>query len=170
VIAFGFQCQVAIAHRLDEILQAALITVEPDAILIELNLTPGVETFPSLLPLLDLNGDGTLSDLETEAYADLVRFDLSLQLDESPLVLSLAQRRFPSVAELGVGLGTIHLEFSARLKSLPLGQHELRFLNRHRPDQSSYLVNALVPKAKALQVICQHRNVNQSQSRIRVKV
>jgi len=166
LIAGWLQPPVAQAHRLDELLQAALISLEPDAIGLELNLTPGVETAPALLSQLDLDHDGILSAAEASVYAHLVGSEISLNLDDRALSLKLVDSQFPTLAEISTGLGTIHLELSAAVAGIPAGSHELRFQNQHRPDLSIYLVNAVMPKTDAVQVTGQVRNDNQSQSRI----
>ena len=166
LVSLWLQPLTARAHRLDEYLQAALISIEPDTLGVELNLTPGVETFSRLLPQLDADQDGRLSELEMDAYAHRVGTELSLRIDGHPLVMKVGDRQFAPLADLRSGLGGIQLEFSAPLPPIPAGPHEVQFENRHRPDLSVYLVNAILPRSPAVQVVRQNRNENQSQSRI----
>jgi hypothetical protein len=166
LVALWVQPPTARAHRLDELLQAAFITIEPDGIRLELNLTPGVESFSTLLPLLDLDHDGDVSAVETEAYADLIRSELSLRLDERPLVLQVTDSQFSPLAEFRTGLGTVHLKLSATGGTLTTGSHELLFHNRHLANLSVYLVNAVMPRSPKVQVQRQVRNTNQSEVRV----
>ncbi len=154
------------AHRLDELLQATLVGIEPDAVRLELNLTPGVESFPVLLALLDLDHDRQISQVEGETYANRIRSELHLDLDGHPLALQAAGSQFPPLEELRAGLGTLRFMLRAELPPLVAGPHELRYQNRHLPDQSVYLVNAVRPQSPALQVTGQLRNTNQSECRL----
>ena len=158
----------AAAHRLDEILQTSFLDIRPDAIRIELNLTPGVSSFRALQSLLDVNQDGQVSPIEAEAYADLVRSQLSLQLDEGALALRVTQWEFPNLTELQDGTGIIRFEMVATFPAMRAGPHEIRFANHHLPTSSVYLVNALQPETSLLTVQRQSRNEVQSQSRIQV--
>ncbi len=154
------------AHRTDELLQASLITIEPEAVQLELNLTPGVESLPSVLAVLDSDHDGRISSAEGETYADRVRSDLRLQLDGRALSLRGAGCQLPTLEDLRAGVGTLRLIVRAELPSLASGPHEVQYENRHRPEQSVYLVNAVVPRSPAVQVTGQARSANQSETRI----
>ena len=56
------------AHRLDEYLQAARVAVTPRAVVVHLDLTPGVSLAADVISLLDRDGDGRVSPIEAEAY------------------------------------------------------------------------------------------------------
>ena len=71
----------ALAHRLDEYLQATLVTVEPGAIRLQINLTPGVAVAQKVLAHIDLNRDGVISTNEAATYAQSLGRDLTLRLD-----------------------------------------------------------------------------------------
>ncbi|SRR5258708_7873004 len=133
------------AHGLDEYLQAALISLEPDSVSVELNLTPGVAVFGSVFALIDLDGDGTISSAEQRAYANRVLGDVSLILDGRPQVLTLSGIQVPPAEQMRAGFGTIRLVLGARFESLPRGPHEVHFENHHRPEIGAFLANALVP-------------------------
>ena len=154
------------AHRVDELLQATLVSLEPDAVRLELNLTPGVESFPALLALLDLDNDGQISKVEGESYANRLRSELHLDLDDHTLALRSTGHQIPSLEDLRTGLGRLRFQLQAGLPPLAVGPHELTYQNRHLPERSVYLVNAVLPQSPALQVIGQIRNTNQSESRI----
>src|SRR6266436_4802787 len=97
------------AHRLDEYLQAALISLEPDSVTVELNLTPGVAVFSKVLSLMDADGDGEISPAEQRTYSNRVVSDVSLVVDSRPQVLALTGAQFPPAEQMRAGLGTIRL-------------------------------------------------------------
>ena len=151
----------AFAHRLDEYLQATLFTVERDHIAISMRLTPGVEVFGKVLAAIDTRGDGVVSNAKRQAYAEIVRRDLSLSIDGSPLPLRLVDFTFPTLEEMKQGLGEIVLRFDVPMP--PIGaRRRLVFENHHLPAISAYMANCLVPSDPSIRVIAQDRNVNQS--------
>lgn len=154
------------AHRTDEYLQATLVDIEPGFIRLDISLTPGVETYSTVGPLLDRDNDGELSRKEAAAYAELVRRDLKLSLDGQPLELELQRHQFSILPELRDGTGSIHLELKAWLKGAGYTNHLLSFCNHHLPAISVYLVNAVVPDSPEIQMGRQLRSTNQNEYRI----
>src|SRR5277367_1410168 len=73
------------AHRLDEYLQATMISVEKDHVQAVMRLTPGVAVSSFVLASIDTNSDGAISDVERRAYAERVLRDVSLKLDGQAL-------------------------------------------------------------------------------------
>src|SRR5579862_2598883 len=67
VIAFS---STALAHRLDEYLQATLVTIDPVEIRFQINLTPGVEVADEVLDQVDRDHDGVISTNEASAYCE----------------------------------------------------------------------------------------------------
>ena len=61
------------------------------------------------------------------------------------------------------GEGTIRLQSAATLPRLSSGFHQLLFRNRHHPDRSVYLANALVPGSNAVAVTAQRRDRDQTE-------
>jgi hypothetical protein len=151
----------ASAHRLDEYLEATLLSVESDRIEASVRLVPGVAVSSAVIASIDTNSDGTISDAEQQAYAQRVARDLYLSVDGRPLALRLASVSFPTVDEMEQGVGEIQLDFTAEL---PRGSasRRLSFENRHRSDIAVYLVNCLAPRDKAIHISAQSRNENQS--------
>ena len=151
----------AAAHRLDEYLQAATISVEKDRVRAELRLTPGVAVFPIVLASIDTDADGVISEAEQRAYAERVLRDLSLAVDGERLVLRLVSLKFPGIDEMKQGLGEIPIEFDA---DLPRGGGERRlvFENHHQRRIAAYLVNCLVPRDPDIRITAQKRNYEQS--------
>jgi len=154
------------AHRLDEYLQATLVLIEPGVIRLQINLTPGVAVAEQVLALIDRDRDGVISTNEAAAYAEQVRHDLALRLDERPLELKFTTSELPPPGELRTGLGIIQLEYVAAPYQFAPGAHELAFENRHQTNLSVYLFNASLAKSSAIQITRQTRNDNQSVGRI----
>jgi hypothetical protein len=144
---------VADAHRLDEYLQATLISVTPDGIDLEIQLTPGVAMLPAWMTVIDEDRDGRISLREERAYVDRVAREVELRVDGVPAPLSLVESNFPTLDAMREGLGTIVIKLRTALRG-----HELRFENRHLPQVSAYLVNCLADPSNALVVGRQRRD------------
>jgi hypothetical protein len=157
---------IASAHRLDECLQATLVAIAPDSLRLEINLTPGVDVANQVLSLIDPDGDGVISASESAAYAERVKRDLQLRVDQHDVSLTLTASQFPEVDEMRSGFGIIQLEFTATPATLEGGAHQISFENHHQPSASVYLFNATKPKSDAVKIIRQTRNRNQSQGEI----
>jgi hypothetical protein len=151
----------ALAHALDEYVQAALVSVERDRIALSLRLVPGVAIVEQVLPLLDTNCDGTISEGESRAYARGLITELRLTLDGKPLALRLANVQMPPLPGLREGLGAIHINLEAAGASAP-GTHQLVLENLHQPRFSAYLANGLRPRDAAIRITAQSRNETQS--------
>jgi hypothetical protein len=107
----------ASAHRLDEYLQATLISVEKDHVQAFLRLAPGVAVAPMVIWTIDTNGDGILSEAEQRTYAQRVLHDLALSEDGHRLAPRLVSVNFPTTAAMKGGLGEIQIEITADLPS-----------------------------------------------------
>ncbi len=151
----------ASAHRLDEYLQATLLSVEKDRVQAEMRLVPGVAVSSFVLASMDTNGDGVISEAERRAYAERVLRDVSLTIDGDVLTPRLISVEFPGVNEMKEGVGEIHIQFSADLPR-GRGNRRLVFLNHHQSRIGAYLVNVLVPRGPDILVVAQNRNEQQS--------
>jgi hypothetical protein len=149
------------AHRHDEYLQAARLGVEPRRIELQIDLTPGIAIADAIIGDVDRDRDGTLSRDEQRAYVDRVLDALDLRVDGRPLRVQPVASTFPSLDTLRDGVGTIQLRMAATVPRLSQGDHELAFRNRHRPDVSVYLANALVPDGDRIAITAQRRDVAQ---------
>src|SRR5271170_8138010 len=69
------------AHRLDQYLQATIISVGTDRAEVSMRLVPGVAVAATVLADIDTNRDGGISDAERQAYAKRVLGDVSLSVD-----------------------------------------------------------------------------------------
>jgi len=154
------------AHQLDEYLQATLVAIEPGEIRLEINLTPGVAVAERILALIDRDHDGVISTNEARTYADLLKGDLLVRLDQGNVELNLAAFNFPEPSELRSGWGIIQMELTVKTSGLTGGAHRLTLENRHLPAISVYLVNATRPASGLIQIVGQKRNKNQSTAEI----
>ena len=158
---FGLVAMPALAHRLDEYLQATIFSIEPGNIHVTMRLVPGVAVAPGVIASIDSDHDGVLSWDEQHRYAEHVMADLELKEDGRDLPLHLTSVTFPSVDQMNMGTGEIELAFSADLPVVR-GEHQLTFENHHQSGISVYLVNSLVPRNQNLHLEAQSRNQNQS--------
>ena len=151
----------AIAHRLDQYLEATLLTVEKDHLDFSLRLVPGVAVSSTIIANIDSNHDGVISEQEQHNYTEQVFRDLSVTVDGRPVALQLLSEKFPSIEEVQEGIGQIQIDFRA---NLPAGGRNRRVMieNHHQSPISAYLVNCLKPRDPDIQVIAQRRNEDQS--------
>jgi hypothetical protein len=96
--------RVASAHRLDEYLQATIISVDKDHIQASMRMIPGVAVSSSVIASIDTNGDGIISDAEQRAYAQRVLGDLSLTVDGKSVQPKLVSVDFPQIELMREGL------------------------------------------------------------------
>jgi len=159
------------AHRLDELLQAARIDINRDVVNVELDLTPGVEVAAPIIAHIDTNHDGRISDEEGRVYANEVIRSTYVALDGHPLEFTLTNERFPQVQELSAGLGTIRLTAASKLPAgTATGSHELFYRNLHQREISIYLANALVPSDSRVQISGQRRDYSQHELTIDYRI
>jgi hypothetical protein len=151
----------AFAHRLDEYLQATILSVENDHVQASMRLIPGVAVAPLVLASIDINGDGVISEVEQRTYAERVLRDLSITVDGNSASPTLVLQRFPPIEQMKEGLGEIQIEFTV---DLPRGGPERRivFENHHHNEISVFLVNCLVPSDPNIKILTQTRNETQS--------
>jgi len=151
------------AHRVDEYLQATLISLDKDKDHVEvfMRLTPGIAVSSVVLASIDTDADGVISATEKRAYAERVLADLSLTVDGHRLTPRLVSVDFPEIEEVKEGVGEIRIAFTA---ALPAGgsNRTLVFENHHQSRIAAYLVNCLTPRDRNIRVIAQNRNQDQS--------
>jgi hypothetical protein len=151
----------AAAHRLDEYLQATLLSIDRDRVTVEIGLTAGVNVAPQILASIDSNSDGRISAAEADAYARQMLRSVTVTIDERRVPIALEQEEFPELSEMSLGMGTIHLRAVAKVPSATAGRHQLSYLNSHRHEVSVYLVNALVPTDRHVQIVAEQRDAAQ---------
>lgn len=160
----------ASAHRLDEYLQATMVVIEPSAVRLQLTLTPGVEVANEVLGQIDRDGNGAVSDKEAADYAEALRQNLVVRLDDQNLELKLTHSKFPAPSELRSGTASIELDYSILVGPLAAGGHKLSLENRHLPGVSIYLLNAALPKSAKIKIKRQLRSEYQRTGEIEFEV
>jgi hypothetical protein len=153
----------ASAHRREDFLQAARIGLEPDRVVIALDLTPGSAVADAFIAEIDHDRDGTLSAEDERRYAEQVVCALAVALDGEPLPVRVLSRSFPHPSAFRRGEGTIRLTVGATLPRASAGSHLLLFRNAHLAGHSAYLANALVPESADVTVTSQHRARDQGE-------
>lgn len=151
------------AHRREDYLQAARVGVEPESVVITLDLTAGIAVAQPFLASLDRNRDGSLSKEEQRGYARHVLSAVEVAIDERPLQPSLLSWTFPEPGAFSRGEGTLRLKIQAPLPNVSAGTHRLVFRNTHLAGHSAYLANALVPESGRVTVTAQRRDHDQSE-------
>ncbi len=146
------------AHRLDEYLQAARLSVDLDRIEVEMDLTAGQAMASQVFSWIDTNRDEEISKAEGEAYAQQVLSSVTLLADGKPVPLALTEAHFPELREMNQGTGVIRLRAAGRMPAAGAGRHEVSFRNNYRPESSVYLINALVPANPRIQIADQQRD------------
>ena len=158
------------AHRLDEYLQAARLSLVREGAALELDLTPGVAVASEIIATIDRDADAAISPEEARAYGQAVMADVRLTLDGHPVDVRLDRVEIPSAADLRAGLGTIAVRASGSADRLGAGRHSLHFQNNHHPGGAAYLINALAPDDPAIRVVGQRRDPIQREGRIEYEI
>ena len=162
----------ASAHRLDEYLQAARVSLEPTHVLVELDLTPGASVADDIIAMIDRDGDDRISPFEARAYAERVLKEVAVDLDGRAVAMTLEYVEAPSTDEMRHGMGAVRLRAvgSVRPAAMWRRQRQLHFQNNHHPASSVYLVNALMPRHAGASVVSQTRDPKQRGARIEYTV
>ena len=166
-LCFAFLCALvgarpALAHRIDEYLQATLLTVGQAKIEASMRMIPGVIVAPGIIQAIDSDHDGAFSDAEELAYARRVLSEISITVDGQAVTPSLTAWSIPQPAALRDGLGEIHLEYSVALPPSGNSDRTFTLINRHFVEHSVYLVNVVVPGDSGTRIVSQVRNAQQS--------
>ncbi len=161
-LCFLFAGRTAWAHRIDEYLQATILSLGSHRADAYMWLIPGVMVAPSVIAAIDINHDGVLSESETKAYAERVVGDLSILVDGQPVKARLDAWHVPEAAQLRNGLGEIQIEYHVDLPRSSDVNRSLILKNHHLNAGSVYLVNVEVPQDPHLHVVNQKRNQQQS--------
>ena len=151
----------ASAHRIDEYLQATILSLEENRVHASMRLIPGVLISRSVIAAIDSNGDGVFSDSEEQAYAQRVLNDLSITMDGQVVQPKLVSWSFPLPAQMREGLGEIHIEYTADLPQVG-PDRSLILANHHLSSTSVYLMNAVVPEDRDIHILAQKRNEQQT--------
>jgi len=161
MVCFGSVGAGVSAHRLDELLQAAKIELQRDAVRVTLDMTPGAAVAEAVIRAVDRNGDEQMATNEQQAYGTAVVGALMLTLDGVSLPAAVEHLTFAEGPALRRGEGAIRLVVTARHQALAPGRHQLHFSNAYSPERSVYLANVLVPQDGRTTVQQQRRSADQ---------
>ncbi len=92
LLLFG---KAAWAHRIDEYLQATIVSLQENEAQASMRLIPGVMVAPSVIAAIDSNHDGMFSENEKQAYVQRVLGDLSVTIDGKSVRPTLRSWSFP---------------------------------------------------------------------------
>ena len=130
------------AHPLDEVVQAAYVTLAPGEVQLDLEIQPGSLVAGGIARSVDANGDGRISDAEARAYGERVLQASSLTVDGRVLPLRLSGVKAPSYANLAQG-DILHVYAVASTRMRP-GPAALRYANRYAPVKSQCQANVFL--------------------------
>jgi hydrogenase/urease accessory protein HupE len=151
----------ALAHRLNEYLEATTINFWNGNILLEMRLTSGVDVANEILNGIDLNGDHLISVKEESAYMAQLGREISFSLDGVPTMLIPVSFSFPTMDAMRKGIGDIIVKYEIHVERSGI-VHHLKLINKHHNRIAVYLVNCLMPSDTSIHVVSQNRNVDQS--------
>ena len=154
----------ALAHRLDEYLQATRVSFARDRLAIDVDLTPGISIASGVIAMLDTNADGAVTTAEADGYGRAVLSDLRVSLDGNRVGMTLEGIDIPTLDEMRNGTGTIRLHATGSVE-VGAGRHLVELINNHRPETSVYMVNALVPEDSGIDIVSQNRDPRQQEFR-----
>lgn len=157
IAAFSLGSTVS-AHRRDECLQAARLSVEPGRVDLELDLTPGTAVAGAIIADIDRDRNGVLSADEKRAWLGRVLDGLVLELDGRALHMDAIGSTFPDLDAIRGGEGVIRLQSASVLPRQADGDHQLVFRNTNQRDVSVYLANALMPISDRVSIAAEHRD------------
>lgn len=121
--------------------QSAYVTLTPDLVKVELDMSPGMLVASQVVRLINVDGDQRISEAEKRAYASALLGDLSLEIDGQPRTLTVASFELPPAEHLATGEDKMRFTFTASLSGVGAGPHQMVFRNGHQPARSAYLTH-----------------------------
>jgi hypothetical protein len=140
--AAALTANAAQAHPLDEVIQAAYVTLAPGEVQLDLEIQPGSLVAGGVARAMDANGDGRISDGEARAYAARVLQASSLTFDGVSAPLRLTRVQAPSYANLARG-DILHIYASAP-RRMRAGPAVLRYANGYALPKSRCQANVFL--------------------------
>ena len=143
VLALPVLALPAAAHPVDELVQGAYLTLAPGEVRLELELMPGEEVLPLILPVLDPDGDGSVSDAEARTFAEDVLETSTLTLDGEATPWTLIAAVPPDLSVAAEGAAAMRIEATAP-RSDREGQHTLVYETQYEPAKSLWMANVFL--------------------------
>jgi len=130
------------AHPLDEVIQAAYLTLAPGEVQLDLEIEPGSLVAGRIARVIDANGDGRISPAEARAYAERVLAQSSLIIDGVAVPLRLDRIDAPVYGNLVQGdILRIRAVAGRRTRA---GPGKISYLNRYDPLKSQCQANVFL--------------------------
>jgi hypothetical protein len=167
LIWLGWLLPSVVAHPADVLVQAAYITISPTKIRLELDLTAGELVAKNFLSKLDLNQNAMISPEEVRQFSSHVLEQLTLEVNQKPILLQLESSQIPEIAQVKLGGGQVQLVFVGA--PIAVGQNQLVFKNSFAPVKSAYLANVFV-QSSAVKIISQQRDQTQQTFDVRYSI
>ncbi len=158
----------ASAHRLDDVLQATMLTIGADRIDATIRPVPGQAVASSAIGDIDADGDGAFSPDEQRAFAVRVVDDVAVAIDGRAMQPTASRWTFPPAAAMRDGTGEIVVEWTVAMPA-GTGDRAVVVTNRHRRDGVVYLANTLVPNDPDVRVVGERRDARQSRYEVDVR-
>jgi hypothetical protein len=125
----------ASAHPVDEVVQSVYLFIGPDAVLLELDLTPGSAVSGSVMGALDGDSDRSITDAEARAFAEMVLERSSLMIDGETLALKVQSVTVPPYDMLEQAGDTLRI-FASAGHADTQGKHVLHYVNSYVPART----------------------------------
>jgi hypothetical protein len=159
------------AHRLDEFLEAARVSLEPSQVDVEMNLTPGVSMADTFIHAVDGNTDGVFSPIEQWNYATGLVRSLDVRLDDVPVQpLRVTAVDVPDAAAVRSGDAAATVRATVPIRALAPGVHRLVFRNDDGGSDSVFMANTVLPDSRVIAVTAQEHSVDQRELTIEFAV
>ena len=140
--ALALTPRAANAHPLDEVIQAAYVTLAPGEVQLDLEIQPGSLLAPGVARAIDANSDGRISDGEARVYAKRVLQASSLTFDGVSAPLRLSRVQTPSYANLARG-DILHI-YATAPRRMRAGPAVLRYANGYALPKSRCQANVFL--------------------------
>jgi ABC-type nickel/cobalt efflux system permease component RcnA len=131
----------AAAHPADEIVQQVYLTPTAAGLTVQLDLVPGVLVAPQFARVVDVDGNGTLTPAEVDTHVAAVRSALTARVDGRVVELAVTEHRYPPVALLAAGGGTVTVLLAA---DLPAQAQWVELTDRYDPGPSTVQMSVLL--------------------------
>ncbi len=134
------------AHPVDEVVHASYLTLTSDTLLVDVDVSPGVLVAADVLPLIDTDNSGTISEAEGQSYAERIVSTLSLSAHNTAIPMTLDSIEYPPYLDLSAGTGVIRLHLSAPLPDTVPGDYSIFYENPYEVTgvRNTYLVNGFI--------------------------
>ena len=121
-------------------MQAAYLSLAPNTVILELDITPGAKVAGGIVALLDSNADNKISADESQSFARLVLGNVALTLDGAPATWVITNVTLPAVDALQSGNDILKIAATAN-RPESVGMHTLSYQNAYRPAKTLRMAN-----------------------------